>query len=151
MARKQQGLTLIGLGIAVSALLLTVIFDLDLFERSVGLLEALERYEVDELVIPLLIFLVFALLDQIKNRRSHAVELEKVKIYRAMLTSTHHILNNFLNQMRLFQLTAKDTPGFDPEVLAFYERIVEDASTQIEALGSITEIDEVSIKRSVIP
>ena len=68
-----------------------------------------------------------------------------------MIESTHHILNNFLNQMMIFKLTAEDTPGFDHNVLSLYEKIIEDASTQIDTLSSITNIDEISIRASVAP
>ena len=148
---KKYELTVAGFGIAISVLLLTVTFKFDLFERVMELLVAVEHYEVDELIIPTMIFLLFALIDQARMRKSQEIELERVKIYKAMLASTQHILNNFLNQMLLVQMAAKDTPDFDPEVLALYETIVNDASTQIEALSSITQIDEASIHKSVEP
>lgn len=76
-------------------------------------------------------------------------EEEKIKIYTAMINSTHHIMNNFLHEMMLFKLTAEETPGFDHDVLALYEEIIADASRQIEALSSITNVDEESIYASV--
>ncbi len=144
-------LTLVGVSIAIAVLLFTKLTGFELFEAVVDFFVEIEHYELDEFVIPLGIVLVFALFDQARMRRSHRVEREKIKIYKAMLSSTHHILNNFLNQMLLVKLAAKETPGFDPKVLALYEQIVGDASTQIEALGSITRIDEVSIHKSVEP
>ena len=68
-----------------------------------------------------------------------------------MLASTHHVLNNFLNQMQIFKMTAERTPDFDPNVLTLYSRIMKDAKEQIDALGSITDIDEASIHNSVAP
>ena len=78
-------------------------------------------------------------------------EREKIRIYKAMIQSTHQILNNFLHQMTIFKLTAEDTPGFDHKVLALYEQIIEDATRQIAALSNITDIDEKSIRASIAP
>lgn len=146
---KNYRLTLFGLVISVLIYLVTIIFGLDLFERSLYALESVERYEIDEFIIPTMIFSFFVFLDSIKRQRHKKVELEKIKIYRAMMASTHHILNNFLNQMQLFKMTADRTPGFSPEVLALYEQIIDEASTQIEALGNITSISEASIENSI--
>jgi hypothetical protein len=68
-----------------------------------------------------------------------------------MMSAIHHILNNFLNQMQLFKMTAEDTPGFDHEILSLYDQIIDETSTQIGALSSITRINEVSISTSVSP
>ncbi len=148
---RKHRLTLVGLTIAVAVLIFAIIFDFEVFEAAIGFLDYLEHFEIDEFIIPALVFFGFAFVDQSRQRKSQKIEYEKIKIYKAMLSSTHHILNNFLNQMLIFQMTAKKAPDFDPKVLSLYDRIVEDASTQIEALGSITRIDEVSIHESVEP
>lgn len=148
---RKYGLTLLGLLISIVVLLGAIIKDLDLFESVTSFLNSVERFEVDEFIIPIIIFLFFAGLDLLKRRKSRKVELEKLKIYKAMLGSTHHILNNFLNQMQLFKITADRTPGFAPEILDLYDQIMNDASMQIEALGSITNISESSIETSIDP
>ena len=125
--------------------------DVDFFERLVNLLNGLEEYEIDELIIPFFIFLVFAFVDAFKRNRINKVNAEKLKIYTAMMSSTQHILNNFLNQMQLFKLTAEDTPKFDPEVLALYDEIIDEAKMQISALGNVNHINESSIHDAVAP
>ena len=132
-------------------MLITIIIDLDLFEVAITTLEGLEKFEVDEFIIPIMIFGFFAFFDLIRRQRSHKIEFEKIEIYKAMMSSTHHILNNFLNQIQLFKMTAEDTPGFDPEVLTLYDQTIEEASVQIDALGSVTNINELSIRASVAP
>jgi hypothetical protein len=67
-----------------------VISGVDLFENFVNTLEGLERFEIDEIMIAVVIFGVFAFLDLIRRHRIQKVELEKAKIYQAMLFSTHH-------------------------------------------------------------
>lgn len=144
-------LSLIGLALASAILFISLALKVDVFESIIEYLSILEHHEADEFVIPLVILALFAFLDQTRRQRLDHVEIEKIKIYKAMLASTHHILNNFLNQMLLFKMTAEDTPGFDPEVLALYDKIIESASLQIAALGSIGQIDETTIFASVAP
>ncbi len=142
-------LSMTGLIISISVFLIAIIFDMDLFERSIKVMHSLERFEVDEFIIPLFIFFAFSFVDQMKMKNSQRIEVEKIKIYKAMLSSTHYILNNFINQMQLFKMTAKETPQFDRKILSLYDEVITDASTQIEALGAIAQIDEISIKSSV--
>jgi predicted PurR-regulated permease PerM len=112
------------------------------------------------LIAPPIIISLCRLTENLQNSQNEVMQVntalqksekEKIKIYKAMIKSTHHILNNFLNQMMIFKLTAEDTPGFDHNVLSLYEKIIEDATTQIDALSSITTIDEISICTSVAP
>ena len=148
---KKYKLTIIGLLVSVTILLYSLINDLDLFEKFLSFLHKFEFYEIDEFIIPSVIFGLCLLFDMLKWRKEHKVEHEKIKIYKAMMASTHHVLNNFVNQMQLFKITAESTPGFDPDILELYDQIMKDASEQIDALGSITNIDEASIHSSVAP
>ncbi|NPA24874.1 MAG: hypothetical protein GXO34_03495 [Deltaproteobacteria bacterium] len=148
---KQYRLTWIGLGISILVGVLSYLIDLDPFDRLVDFFASVEKYELDEIFIGVVIFLAFLAADLLIQQRKEKVEREKSRIYRAMITSSHHILNNFLNQMQLFKMTAESTPGFDPEVLELYNRIIDDASQQIDALSSLTEISEEAIRKSVMP
>lgn len=148
---KKYKLTIVGIFLAFTVFSISIVFNIDLFEKVMETVESLERFEIDELIIPLFILLIFSFLDQIRRQNLQNVEKEKTKIYRAMMFSTHHILNNFLNNMQLFKMTAEDTPEFDPDVLSLYDVVIKDTSTQIEELGSITTIDELSIHASVTP
>lgn len=142
-------ITWIGLAVSIGFWLIAFVGDIDLFEQVIALLQEVEHFEVDEIIIPLSVLVLFVLWDLLRKRKTAQLELEKVKVYKAMLTATHHILNNFMNQMQLFKLTAEETPDFDPEVLALYDRIINDAALQIEALGALHNIDEGAIHASV--
>ncbi len=148
---KNYRLTLIGFAVSVVVLVITIITDLDLFEILVSIIKRFEANEIDEYIISIIIFAFFVFYNLIKRQRSLKIEVEKIKIYKAMMSSTHHILNNFLNQVQIFKMTAEETPGFDPEVLVLYDQIIESASAQIDALGNISNINEASIRKSVAP
>ena len=148
---RRYKLTWIGFGIAVLVAVLSNVVELDPFDRLVRFFNSVEEYEIDEIFIGGIIFLVFLTIDLLKKQRNQKVEREKVKVYQAMIASAHHILNNFLNQMQLFKITAENTPGFDKDILAMYDMIMKEASDQIKELSSISEISETSIKEAVMP
>lgn len=143
-------LTLIGLFFAVSLYITSVAFELDLFEKLVILLAKLEKYEFDELIIPAVLFFVFLFVDTKRYSKRADIENVKLNIYKAMLSSSHHILNNFIYQMNIFKMTAEETPGFDAKILAFYEEIIDDTKHQINSLSNLTTIDEDTIRTSVM-
>jgi hypothetical protein len=147
-------LTIIGFGVAVITFSVSWIFQFDLMERAVIFLQSLyiyEHYELDELLLPLMILGLFALLDQRRRRRLQQFEQEKVQLYRAMLASNHHILNNFLNQLQMFRLTAEDTPGFPADELLLFDQIIKDTVRQIHNLETVTGVDGEKIYAAVMP
>ncbi len=143
-------LTLVGLVVSIFFYLTTIFLELDLFEQFIAFLSSIDHLELDEIIIPILIFFLFFVIDTRRNSKNVQMENAKLNIYKAMLSSSHHILNNFIYQMDIFKITAEDTPGFDAKVLAFYEDIISNASHQIHSLSSLTTIDEFSIRMSVM-
>ncbi len=143
-------LTLFGLVLSIFIYFSTIFLELDLFERFMAFLASLEQFEFDEIIIPFLTFILFLFVDTLRNNWKVRMENEKLNIYKAMLSSSHHILNNFIYQMDIFKLTAEDTPGFDAKVLSFYEDIISNASHQIYSLSNLNSIDEFSIRTSVM-
>ncbi|MBT7445485.1 MAG: hypothetical protein HN790_16140 [Methylococcales bacterium] len=87
----------------------------------------------------------------IRRKKTQDIESEKIKIYKAMMISTNHVLKNFLNQLQLFKITAEDTKNFPPEILNIYNDNMRDVQKQIEALGSIANVTETNIIKSVSP
>ncbi len=143
-------LTCIGLVLSIFIYVTSIVLELELFEKAIALLASIEQFEFDEMIIPVIIFFIFLLIDTRQNAKKVKMENAKLNIYKAMLFSSHHILNNFIYQMDIFKITAEDTPGFDVKVLAFYEEIISNASHQINSLSSLTTIDEFSIRTSVM-
>lgn len=148
---KNYKLSIVGAALAGLIYLLSVALKLELFELFIEFLDELEHIEIDELFIPFLVFFGFLLADLMRRNKSNQLNNEKVKIYRAMVKSTHHVLNNFLNQMYIVKMKAESTPGFDPKVLDMYDRIVSDAQQQIHALSNVTHVNEDNIHDSVRP
>ena len=143
-------LSLIGAVVAVSLFLYISITGFDFFELVAGILWRYEHFELDEYVIPLSIFSHFFLLDLLLKQRKQKIEKERSEIYEAMLFTNYHIMNNFLNNMQLFKLTAENVPEFPKDVLENYDRIIKETQKQLCSLKQIENIDKKSIKASVI-
>ena len=79
------------------------------------------------------------------------LEHEKYEIYRAMAQSTQHILNNFLNQMMLFELTANKIDQFPNDVKVLIKEVINDSARKVEELSNIQEISAENIRKTVFP
>ncbi|CUB04322.1 hypothetical protein [Marinomonas fungiae] len=148
---KQYKLTVIGIVCASLLYLISVLFNLEIFEALIVLLDELEHLEIDEIILPGFVLASFVIADVLRRNKVNRVSQEKLKIYRAMVQSTHHVLNNFLNQMLIVKMKAESTPGFDPKVLKIYDQIADEAQQQIHALSNISDVSEASIHESVRP
>jgi hypothetical protein len=89
--------------------------------------------------------LLFGLYTDRHAHRLAAQEAEKRLIYHSTLRAAHHVVNNFLNQVQLFRLEAERLPDFDPELLALYGQVVEEAAVQLRQLERVTELTEENI------
>lgn len=148
---KRINFSILGLILGIIIYLINLISGFDLFEKSLAMIMKMEMFEIDEFIIPLLIFILFTIIQLVKNDKTNTVTNEKLNIYKAMVSSSHHIINNFLNQIQLIKITAEEFPDFDPEVLELYEKTVNETKKQIESLSNLTQIDVETIYNSVAP
>ena len=72
-------------------------------------------------------------------------QLEVVYVYNAMIYASYHILNNLLNQMRLFKMEALRSKDFDRDVIALYDNTIKEASDLMDALSKVKDASEESI------
>lgn len=78
-------------------------------------------------------------------------QLAAIDIYTSMLSATHHILNNLLNQTQLIKVEALKCKDFNKDIIEFYDMAFEDAMELIERLSSIEDITIENIDVSVYP
>ena len=74
-------------------------------------------------------------------------ERDKYQVYESMLNASHHIINNFLNQMMLFRLEAEEHENFDKDILQIYDKIIDKATKQLKALENLPDLSQSSIER----
>lgn len=141
--------TITGLILAVLVLLAHLTFKLDLFESICLSLAGMDEFEIDEILIAVLIALSFSILDLINIKKDRKVKEARESIYKAMVQASDHILKNCLNQMLIIKYAAEETPDFNPEVLKSFDAIVDQAVAQLEALGEIENVDEDAIGKSI--
>ncbi len=146
---KNYKWTAVGLAIAVLMLAAALSFDLDFFESFCRWLIRYERFELDEFVFPLMIVLGFLLVDLVRYKRASKVQEAREDIYKAMVQASDHVLKNCLNQMLILRYAAEETPDFDPKALKSFDTIVEQAVSQLEALGEIKDVDTEAIGKSL--
>ena len=75
--------------------------------------------------------------------------MEVARTYNSMLHVSQHIINNLLNQMKLFKMEALKQEGFDQDVLKLYDNAINEASDLIETLSRVEDISEGHIWGSV--
>ncbi len=146
---KKFRFTLIGLFTSVILWLLIKSLELDLFEGISSLFRKLEIHEIDEIIFPVIVLLIFSHIDILKKHRKAKIESEKNNIYKAMLEANNHIINNFLNEMQIFKLTAEETSGFPKDILDLYDSIIRNSKTKIECLGDLKKLDAESISKAI--
>ena len=101
-------------------------------------------------VIFILLVLFGFIVDHYKNNIFRK-NCEKNDVYISMLSATHHILNNLLNNMLLFRMEAEDSKDFNKDLLKDFDRIIEKATQQIHNLEGIDEPDKKAIENRYKP
>ena len=69
-------------------------------------------------------------------------QLEVARMYSSITYSSHHILNNLINQMQLFELEAKRCSDFDKDIIVFYDKAIKEASDLADTLAKISDIPD---------
>ena len=96
------------------------------------------------------VFDITAKVELEKNLEILAIK-EKENVYKATVSSTQHILNNFLNQLTLVNREINKNPTFDKEVAKKFKSMTEQATNLVAKLASVQKIEAEEIKKSVYP
>ena len=64
---------------------------------------------------------------------------EKYAVYKSMLRASHHILNNFLQGSKLFQMEADESKDFDRSILKQFDELIVSVTAQVRDLEGIQE------------
>lgn len=99
------------------------------------------------------LLIVFGVLSDSYSRRLvfEEKQSEAINIYNSMLTASHHILNNLLNQMQIVKLEALKSKEFNQDVIREYDIAFNDAVELIDKLSSVEKITSKNIEDSVYP
>lgn len=114
-----------------------------------------DSYElIKRLTIMLIIISVGIYIGRMKCKQQQeniTMEEEKRRVFLATVFSTQHIMNNFLQEMRYFQMEAENIKDFNEPVKALLDESICNAIEQVKRLSAVTELSEDKIKDSVLP
>lgn len=100
------------------------------------------------IVILLVVFGIFA--DYHMNKIIKK-DIEKHDVYISMLNATKHILNNFLQSMKLIQSVAEGSGNIDKKILNLYDQTIDSTIKQIKNLEDIKEPSKEAIEKRFLP
>jgi hypothetical protein len=93
------------------------------------------------IVLLIMLFGVFA--DYFTNKiMFKQKQLEVANVYNLMIHTSRHVLNNLVNQMRLFEIEALKSRDFDRDVINLYGNAIKEATDLIDALSKVEDITE---------
>lgn len=67
-------------------------------------------------------------------------EAQRLRVFKATMTTVHDIVNNSLTNLQLVRLQAEGR--LDDDLLTLFDQIIDDTATKIKALGSAQAINE---------
>jgi PAS domain S-box-containing protein len=74
------------------------------------------------------------------RRHNQEVQWQRLKIFRATMTTVHDIVNNFLASMQLIRLEAEGR--LSDETLTLFDRLIQETATELKTLGDLQTIRE---------
>lgn len=98
-----------------------------------------------------ILLVAFGLFSDYHTNKIIKKDLEKQDVYIAMFGATKHILNNFLQGMKLFREIAKDSKDIDENVLKLYDSTINNAVEQINNLDDIKDPNKETIEQRYLP
>lgn len=113
----------------------------DVFQYLSLVLDYLEHFEVDEILIAGTSISAGLLLDLILNKRQKEryIELQeqRLRVLRATMMTVQDIVNNFLNSLSLFRLEAEDRGALSESSLQEMDSLIQETSAKLSALGEL--------------
>ena len=74
-------------------------------------------------------------------RRHHAeVEAQRLRVFRATMTTVHDLVNNFLSSMQLIRLESEDL--LPQETLELFDRLIDENAAELRLLGDLEVVRE---------
>lgn len=101
------------------------------------------------LIIGLLLF--FGWFAQTRHKHETRLENEKREIYLSMIKANNMILNEFMQKMYLFKLTAEESEDFDKEILGLYNKTIEETKAALRNLEGLERPSAEQIEQRITP
>jgi hypothetical protein len=138
--------TLAGVLLGTGLILTAVFTKIDLVRLNLNLLESLHQREVDDMLTGLALMLAGLIVDsllsrnRVRRRQQAEIEAQKIRTHKATMRTVQDIVNNFLNNLMLFEMPAK---GNLPDgSLDTVEELIQHTANQLRSLGDLESVVE---------
>jgi hypothetical protein len=144
MAKMMRNLrfTIGASGIALALILTACLTNVDLVKVNLSLLDGIENREVDDILSGVALIMAGIALDGWYRRKRHKAEVEaqKLRTLRATMRTVQDIVNNFLNNLMVFEMAASsEMPDGSRDRL---EDLIQETSQKLKALGDLQSVQE---------
>jgi hypothetical protein len=136
--------TLIASIIAITLILTATLTDIDLVKLDLAFLDRIEKNEIDDIITGLILIFMGLAVDVFlaaRRRQSYAeIQEQRLRVLKATMTTVQDIVNNFLNNLRLFRMEAEG--ALPEESLTAFDKLIDQTSAQLKALGDMDSTPE---------
>ena len=133
--------------------ILSLAFDIDIFEATLELLQKHEHVEADEIVLAAVMLAGGLLADlvRIRLRRDHELEIQRqrLRVLKATMRTVQDIVNNALNGLVLMRLEGESGKPLDRESLRLMDSIIYETSQKLKELGDLDDTPEKEIDSGI--
>lgn len=134
--------TILGIIVALTTYIVLPMMGFDL----VTILAKLEKWEVDELVLSLIIIIIGMYVDSL-NENNHRSQQRVNEIYKSTMQGVSHIVNNLLNNMTLIEIEASENFKVSELTLKLLRESIDTAASTINELSDLDMIQSENINR----
>ncbi|NOK62640.1 MAG: hypothetical protein GFH27_549333n128 [Chloroflexi bacterium AL-W] len=128
---------------------LVLMFEFEIAEVIIELLEYPEFIEADEIFLGLVFITIGVSVDLTRRlqriRTAATVQRERLAVLRSTMRTVLDIVNNFLNTMMLFKVDAERSGALEPDMLSMMDRVISQTAEQLKQLANVQTIIETDI------
>jgi hypothetical protein len=141
--------TVIGAFLAVGLTIISILTNIDIVKINLAFLESIERHRADDILSGLTLVLVGLAIDRVlsrqrrRKRQQDEIEAQKLRTLKATMRTVHDIVNNFLNNLMLFEIPEQDDVPHGS--LNAIEELIQHTSQELRALGDVDSVVEQSL------
>jgi hypothetical protein len=139
---KGMWATLVAVGLAIVMILIATLTNVDLINLNLKLLNGIEKNEIDDLLIAGALICVGLTIDlwQRRKRQQAEIDAQKLRTLKATMRTVQDIVNNFLNNLLLFQMDAAAVMPHGS--LDSIEELSQQTYQKLKALGDLESVRE---------
>lgn len=138
--------TIVSFIIGITVFVVSLFFNLDVFEYFIGFLTEIEHLELDEIIIPSFILMIGILVDIYiiydKKKKIALIAETRLKYLETIIRTVQDIVGNSMNNLLLYSDEAKNTGTLSKKSINELDSLILSTTTKINALAEAKEINE---------